>query len=396
MTVDAGGRDPVTGASFAQLAQLSRSRHRTQGMGRWVEPGPSPWPLHRAWAAPGLPDEESDILDGLPRRVGDLARRIGDGRTADMLYRAQAAIDDALAAFPARAAVAAALVRALAAIREASAALPADAVRQVAHRLARKERELGRALAEAIALQVRLTPRPAVVAAGGRLEVEAVVDDCGALGDEPPTVDLEVPAGWTVTRRDGGFTVAVPADAAPVDAYPARWSPLDGAGPVRGRVRFSVGDQATERVVPTEEPVAVVPAIAVAVEPERIVVNTARPGRPVELNLTGCGARRGRGAGDAGGPAARGLAGRARNGAARPAPGRFAAGARDPEAGGGDRGRARRLGADARRRAGDDRDPHRLRPYRTGGSGARGGSRTAGRRGGAAGGRAGRLCRRRQ
>lgn len=285
VTVDAGGRDPVTGASFAQLAQLSRSRHRTQGMGRWVEPGPSPWPLHRAWAAPGLPDEEADILDGLPRRVGDLARRIGDGRTADRLYRAQAAIDDALAAFPGRAAVAAALVRALAAIREAAAALPADAVPQMAHRLARKERELGRALAEASALQVRLTPRPAVVAAGARLEVEAWIDEGGDLCDQPPTVDLEAPADWTVTRRDGGFTIAVPADAAPVDAYPARWSPLDPGGPVRGRVRFSVGGEATERVVPTEEPVAVVPAIAVAVEPERIVVNTACPGRPVELNL---------------------------------------------------------------------------------------------------------------
>jgi len=223
VTVEAGDYDPVFGATYAQIAQWSRLLHRTQGMGRWVEPGPRPLPLHRLFAAPGLPETETSILDGLPRTVADLAALCAETPAAEALNAAQQHIDDALDRFPRADAVLHEVLAALRCIRLASASLPnPDVAETIGHRLDLKARQLERAAAAAAGLDARLVCTPTDVAVGGKIEVTFTTRFDATVPQGSPQLDLKAPPGWQVepweqTHQDGGmraiFAVKVPDDA---------------------------------------------------------------------------------------------------------------------------------------------------------------------------------------
>src|SRR5262249_32746911 len=111
--IEVGGRDPVSGESFASIAARSRGMHRTQGFGigdPTVNVGSriEPFVLLAGDAA------TKDLLDGVDTTWNRVAGGAEIARS----------IDEAIAAFNAQ--DAAARVSALLAIRRRLAALPAD------------------------------------------------------------------------------------------------------------------------------------------------------------------------------------------------------------------------------------------------------------------------------
>lgn len=286
VTVEAGDRDPATGATFAQIGQWSRLAHRTQGMGVWREAAPSPWPLHRAHATAGMPDTEASVLDGLPATVGDLAALAGDPGCADRLRQAQAAIDRAIAAWPDADAVAKAAAEALTVIRDVLAARPSASADALDHRLQRKARELEQVLFVASGIDVRVVAEPPQVSPGSTLALTAL-----AAADSGAT-DLSIiprlPQGWTAEPdgTPGRFRIHVPANAAITLPFPPGLDSLGGNGLVSVEIGFSVaGVDATVTVDP-EEPVMVLPEASAMPEPQAFVVNLARPHQPLGLRLT--------------------------------------------------------------------------------------------------------------
>ncbi len=100
VSVQSGDFDPVLGATYSQIGEWSRACHMTQDMGRWIAPGPQSWPLHRAFATPGMPEDEAAITDGLPHCLADLADMAGSEAMGRLLKAASGAIEAALTLWP--------------------------------------------------------------------------------------------------------------------------------------------------------------------------------------------------------------------------------------------------------------------------------------------------------
>ncbi len=64
ISIDAGGNDPVTGESFSDIAGLSRSMHKTQGMGNFRGRGRGGEHIERFQLLDGAP-ATNDIMDGV-------------------------------------------------------------------------------------------------------------------------------------------------------------------------------------------------------------------------------------------------------------------------------------------------------------------------------------------
>lgn len=297
IAVAVGDFDPVHGATYAQIGQWSRACHRSQGMGSWVDEKPDTVPLHRLECVVDVPIEEAGLFDGLPHTLGDLAAA-ADPAVAEHLLAAQEATDAALAAFPDNATVAGAVHRALGAVRATLDHTNGknDAVhRDLAFRLAVKDRQLCRASAAACLVVVRLEADAYELAPGGATEARLTTYVGGPLGLSNVAANLAVPRGWSVAGNSDGprdlasgqtqsalFAVTVPADAAATLPYRFVADPLTGVDDVVGRVAYSCDGVTVETVVEPQRPIVVVPAVSVAVEPAG-VVHRLGDDRPIEI-----------------------------------------------------------------------------------------------------------------
>ena len=287
VTVSAPGRDPATGATYAQIGEWSRFFHATQGMGRWRENGPQSWQLHLARSSLRA-NTESDVGDGLPANVGALAEMPGvTGELATALGDAQAGIDAAVAAFPNAAAITAAALRAADAIEAGQAACPAELKPRIAHRLARKARELDAVLLEAAGLSVRIHAEPPRLAPGeqGALSVAAEVDDAATevsvavAGRDGIMVGLD-----KAVEGARLFPVAVQERMDFTNPYAAAFDPLTANGDLGVTVSAKIGERTVSRTFDPEEAFRVLPASSLTLDPDAVIINLARPLSPVVIS----------------------------------------------------------------------------------------------------------------
>jgi LmbE family N-acetylglucosaminyl deacetylase len=168
--VEVGGRDPVSGESFASIAARSRGMHRTQGFGIGAPPVHEgsriePFVLLAGDAA------TTDLLDG----VDTTWNRVPGG--AEIAR----AIDEAIATFNAQDAAAA--VPALLAIRRRLAGLPADPV------VSDKRAQLDRIIQACLGLEVDTVADRAEVVPGERVKLRHTA-----------VVRSRIPVRWTAVR----------------------------------------------------------------------------------------------------------------------------------------------------------------------------------------------------
>jgi LmbE family N-acetylglucosaminyl deacetylase len=135
LQLDSGGYDPLTGESFGEIAALSRSMHKSQGMGTVGTRGAA---TERFQLLAGEPAAR-DIFEGVDGSWGRVPGGADIGRLADEAIRRFNGLDPA------------ASVPALLAIKARLAALPADPV------LDEKRALLDRALQGALGLYVETT-----------------------------------------------------------------------------------------------------------------------------------------------------------------------------------------------------------------------------------------------
>ena len=206
LILDGGAVDADLGRSFHQIAMESRSRHRSQDMGRLQEIGPSPVRLMR-WdsrVAGG-----TGLFDGIDTAAGPgdyvalvdsaraLAERGADGRAAALLAAAEALLPGS-------------------GQRVADETAPDD-----------RRRHLHRARAALLGVLVDAVADAAALVPGATVHVSV-------LASGPVTaLSLRAPDGWTVTREAPGvgttgdatarFAVRVPDAANAGDVY---WPPL--------------------------------------------------------------------------------------------------------------------------------------------------------------------------
>jgi LmbE family N-acetylglucosaminyl deacetylase len=257
LAFDVGEADPALGVPYARIGEWSRRFHRTQGMGRWVEAGPMPRPLHLAASRLGPAGAEEAITDGLPATLADL-----DG--GPDLSAAQVAIAQALAVPEGDATLPGCLADALSRLRRALATLRADHPQR--HRVYRKEAEVSRALLLAAGVRAKLAAPDAVVMGAPALLETSIAGPGRILG-------IRLPPGFGMDA-DGRLAVE---DAAAARAVSLVFDPAAPQDRPLLRVEASIAGVTAEATFAASHPVAAMPALALLPEGDGILVNRLAP-----------------------------------------------------------------------------------------------------------------------
>lgn len=273
--VDGTGADPVSGADYAQIAQYSRSFHRTQGMGRWVEPGqPNIWPLHLAWAHDGKVGSEKSVFDGLPSMLSDLAEFTSCPELEVALTSAQSSLDAAISAWPDAASVRTHAASAFQHISRAKVVCPESAQAEVLHRLSDKQRQIANVLRLSRGIQCRVSISQIEVRPGAKLTLTVHIHatDCSVA-----TV-LKFPKNWEASTSDGSaHTISIPANEPTSDPYPDTWYCDRASAPLHVILSWKEGDQHIWVSVDPEERLQVLPAYSANLSQSEAIVNISNP-----------------------------------------------------------------------------------------------------------------------
>ncbi|CAN7184269.1 PIG-L family deacetylase [Aminobacter sp. LjRoot7] len=282
LTVTAPERDKISGATFPQMGEWSRSCHLTQGMGKWREEPQTEWQLHLARVAKGEPAKtESDIREGLIATVGDIAKLDGmPASSADALRNAQGLIDEAIADYGDPVVVVAKAVEIAKAISEARKQLPQELRAQVAHRLERKAREIDLVLATASGMHIRAFTDGEDLKPGDSITIKTLVE----APENVVVESAEIIARKGLTASNDQLSVA--ADAELTNPLTEQFDPLGGNGDAFVRLTAKIGGHSAVLDVDLEHALRVVPAASLELKPDAVVFNTAADLAPVAMTAT--------------------------------------------------------------------------------------------------------------
>jgi LmbE family N-acetylglucosaminyl deacetylase len=280
VAVEPPRRDQATGATYAQIGEWSRARHRSQGMGTWRDEGRTRWPLHLLLSTRTVAGPERSIEDGLPRDLAALAEQPSlPASVRDALLEAQAFVDAAIAAFPYGDAITRTALQAARWIDAAREACPPEWLSQLDHRLACKSRELDMLLFEAQGIVARAAATPSRLAPGGAAAIDVFVD----AGAAPVAVEFVsnsvAETGRSVAGGTTRIAVEAPAESAPTHPYPPSFDPLGGNGEAALRLTVDLEGRSVTRFLDLEEPLLVLPEFSLRFDPGALIVNLVQPRR---------------------------------------------------------------------------------------------------------------------
>lgn len=283
VSVDATGADAVLGIDYAQIAQYSRSFHRTQGMGRWIEPGlPSVWPLNLAWSCDGGETYEKSIFDRLPKTLRDLPEYANCTEIVTALSDAQTELDAAISAWPNYTSIKTHLVAALHSITIAKTNCPDASSAEVLHRLSDKQRQISNALAIAQNINCRVTLSQYEARPGECLTLTTHLNapECNI------TTRVKLPVGWAAEKSEhNSCEISVPSDERASDPYPDTWYPDRANAQLNVIIEWLEGDHLVWISVDPEERLQILPAYSAELSQSDAVFNLANPA-DIDVSLT--------------------------------------------------------------------------------------------------------------
>jgi LmbE family N-acetylglucosaminyl deacetylase len=331
ITLETGTYDPVLGRSWHQSAMASRSRHRSQDMGVPQPAGPQQVALIPL--AGDLQPGAATLFAGADTTLSQRADRAGLGAALAVHLRTYtAAVSEAVDTFnPLRSAsLTGPLSRALQALEALHESLPGDnGDEEFRFHLTAERADVERALQLAAGLVLDATASAAAIVPGDAVELTVSLWNGGRSTVRALEVAPRVGAGWRIESLDGDapadivpgslltrrFRVHVPADASPTRPYFLE-QPLEGAmyawpadTDVRGlpfepatfgaTARVRLGDVAVPLATDATRveidksmgelrlPVAIVPAVALAISPDVLVspLQADDPAREVTVEL---------------------------------------------------------------------------------------------------------------
>jgi LmbE family N-acetylglucosaminyl deacetylase len=155
ISLNTGEWDHMAGATYRQIGEWSRSRHLTQGMGRWYDAKNEVSHLHRLKCAYDLPLQETDLFFGLIQNYDDMATMV-DGELTQSLKQAEIFTRQAIAAFPIASDIVPHLLNLSTQLYDIDKKLIGQSVQvihELAHRIKLKQKQVGIAIVEASGLK---------------------------------------------------------------------------------------------------------------------------------------------------------------------------------------------------------------------------------------------------
>jgi LmbE family N-acetylglucosaminyl deacetylase len=272
ITVLAVGTDPATGAEYGRIGEWSRYYHASQGMGHWPMQAKSVWPLHLKLPARVV---EHSIIENLPASLSALATFPElPGEVADLLRAADAAVGDAMAAFPDRDVILSTLLSAARQLDRVAGTAPEAFRMRHGHRIDRKRREIDAALIEASALFERAYAYPSTIYPGGTATLIVELGEGAATSktEVVPILPLGVTSSLLSHDRHRRFHLGAETSSPHSDLYRPAWSALGGNGHAHIRVSARIGGRIASGLFDFEEPFSVAPAQSLQLLPDAILM----------------------------------------------------------------------------------------------------------------------------
>jgi LmbE family N-acetylglucosaminyl deacetylase len=299
--VPVGDYDNIYGSSYVQLGEESRFMHKSQGMGRVVDEGPSGNYYTLASTTVKTNDKEASFFEGIAFTFDDLAKEVEtkgkDNKVTKDLQLLQKDSEEVIKAYPNFTEVAREVHEMKKDVLNALAHVKSSSLDQVVkddlfYRLNVKDAQLNKASMEATSLVVKVKPDTGELVAGQTTKVVVSAFNGGNVDLKDIQLKLNVPQGWE-TKAEGPVTfdsignnqtvsvtykVAVPKDAAEFKPYEAPNLTAD--------ITYNAFDtSSTVRAVP-QNAVAVLPAYAMSLSPSATVYNTLKTDEAIPVKVT--------------------------------------------------------------------------------------------------------------
>lgn len=272
LTIRAEGIDMPTGAAWDHIGEWSRWFHATQAMGHWRDHPRQTWALHRV----GGP-AETRLAQDVPATLTDLAA-LSDAPAS--LAGAAQALDAARAAFPDREAILSGLLQAEGLLAKAAQDAPDF---PHLHRIRRKQQETRAAIFQAAGVDLRAWAEPAHLPAGARGSLRWTAGEGHDL-----RLSADVPEGVSVVEAGPGRIDLIAAPDAPyTQPFAEGWSVLGGNGAAGLTAHLRIAGQDIAQPVDLDEPLAIVPAQTLTIEPEAVILRRGSTPRAIPIRVFG-------------------------------------------------------------------------------------------------------------
>jgi LmbE family N-acetylglucosaminyl deacetylase len=291
VTVLAEGRDPATGVEYDRIGEWSRYYHASQGMGHWQKQAEREWPLHLKLSVGGAKAEQS-VLRGLPASLTVLSDFPDLAANAkDALRSADQATAVAMAAFPDRDAIIAALTEAAGWLEIVASMASEEFMALHGHRIARKQAEVDAAILDAAAIFQRAYADPSAISPGGAaaLTVELGEGASSHKVDIVPALPPGVSSSVRSLANERVFALTAALDAPLSCLYLPAWSALGGNGHAHVKASAEIGGRTVTGTFDLEEPFSITPAQSLTLQPDALLVplGTKQTEWPIKTNISG-------------------------------------------------------------------------------------------------------------
>lgn len=285
-SIEIGMYDPIYQMSYPQLGEASRYMHKSQGMGRDVAVEPRQTHLELLYSAVDT-NGSYELFAGVPYDFAAWAKALPkkENSLSVQYTKLQDQLESIIDSYPDRDAVFAQSQKALKDVlrlqkKTEKAMLDDEQKADLLHKLSLKEEQLQNASFVSSSLDVTAEAESTVLTKGQDTKVTVTLENNGSQKLEHLNVELLAPEGWTITSKAKDadlapgknatltFDVTVPEDA---EYYHAYNEPV-----LQAKVSYKNRGASVEQVKQLEGTIAVLPDAAVTLNPEDIIVNTAK------------------------------------------------------------------------------------------------------------------------
>ncbi|WP_408007915.1 NEW3 domain-containing protein [Pseudalkalibacillus sp. A8] len=296
--IEVGDYDPVYDQTYPQIGEESRYLHKSQGMGREVEPGSEMVYLDLVKSAIGeIPEQEETIFEGLHYDFNEYAAELkrSDRKIKHHLEALQEDLEEVIEAYPSHSVVLKETHDALEQLRRTKRLATHFNFKNVdkkdlLHKLNVKEEQLENASKAASQLDVSTSVEAPNLTQGESSSVKITLKNNGDEKLKNVKAQLKVPEEWEADGRmevenlgpgeekDLEVTVQVPEDA-------EYYQPYEDSV-LSSEVSYKVGNQSVQLQYEPEETIAVLPEVGLKADPDSLIVNTAKEMREETIEVT--------------------------------------------------------------------------------------------------------------
>lgn len=287
-SIQIGMYDPIYGMTYPQLAEKSRSFHKTQGMGDEIPPAkPETAYLELVKSVNDIPEKEQSIFEGLAYDFSEISSNLDNAGAAlrEQLVRLQKNLEELIELYPDRDSI---LMKTQSVIRTVnrledrvrSGDLAEQNRKDLLFRLNVKEDQLAEVSMIASGLKVQTTVEDPTLVQNGQTSVKVMVRNEGSHNLKDLNISLDRPFEWKVNKKSSSikmlkpgeevekeFKLTVPDDAQYYKPY--------ASSVINSIVSYNVKHVKVSRSFKPEQTVAVLPEVSMSTDPTALIVNAA-------------------------------------------------------------------------------------------------------------------------